>query len=307
MLAVLISMAAHAAGPWVPGTERGSLYLGVTGQQFSRLARDGAAGRDVVRVGEGVASLTMMALVRYGLSPRVAAELSVPFHHGHVARSDAQVCTDLGPDACTTTNTVGNIEGRLKGLILDELSGQPVSLSVAAELRFGALHAPVRDRLTGPGIGSMDIGPVVSVGRSGALASGYFAGSFDLGWRYRFPKTTSFPGPDGPITVPGSEFHSVLELILAPIQQFGVGPSFDAFVRPFGVDFQETDMTDIDRFTALRVADVRAGVKVLIKDVRHNAFVLSASRTVFAWNNPVDTFSLGVGVNIVDIGSKGDD
>lgn len=292
---------AQAAGPWVPGAGRTSVYLGVEGQRFNRVAAYSDDGVDNVRVGEGINTLTAVGVVQHGLGTRAALELVVPFHHGHASRPDVQLCADLGLDACRETNVVGVIEAEVKGLVLDELSGAPFSLAAVGEVRFGALAAKARSRLTGPGVGTMDLGVIGAIGRSGALgARGYYSLSLDLGWRYRVPHTTTYPLLNGDEVVPASEFHGDLQALFAPVPSVALGPSVLTLIRPWGRDFGAIEPTDIDRFSSLRVGDIRVGAKVILKDPAGNAFVLSVHRTVWAWNNPSDTLSVGAGVNLVN-------
>lgn len=294
---------AFASGPWVPGTGRTSLYLGIDGQRFTRVSASGDGASQKVDVGDGIQTVAAVAHLTHGLTPRIAVEFTLPVFHGHASRTDAEICS-IGLDACAPTNVVGVLQARVKGLMFDELSGSPLSVALEGEVRYGGLHATSRARLTAPGAGTLDFGPVVSVGRSGGLGSGYFASSLDLGWRYRVPHTRRYPQLIGDRSVPASEFHGAYELILAPIPAVGFGPAVGALLRPWGVDFLDLDGGDIDRFSALRVGEVRVGLKAVFKDEKHNAFVVSADRTVFAWNNPRDNFGLAIGVNITNLFSR---
>ena len=74
--------------------------------------------------------------------------------------------------------------------------------------------------------------------------------------------------------------------------------------RPGGLDWYELDLTDTDRFAALRVYNVRVGGMVIVRtisptDTDNLSFTFSALRTVAAMNNPTDVtiFSIGLSVN----------
>ena len=60
-------------------------------------------------------------------------------------------------------------------------------------------------------------------------------------------------------------------------------------------------MDDPDRFAALRIANVTAGAKLLIRDKKNHVFVTSVGRTVYAMNNPSDRIIVSFGVSVNDV------
>ena len=301
---VWLSSAFGGTGPWVPGTGNLNLYVGVEGQSFHRLKASGDGASESLDVGDGVSTFVAQAAMSYGISSRAEVSLSLPFQHSNVGREDAGVCTELGLDACKTTDTVGIIEARVKGLILDELSGAPVSLSLASAIRYGGLSAQYRARLTGAGEGTLDFGPAISIGRSGPMGQGYFVTSLDIEWLYRIPNTRSYPQLQGEEAVPGSEFLALWDLFLTPKSAVSFGPSVTGSWRPEGRDFLDLELEDIDRFSALRYAQVRVGGKLILRDKSNNSFSLAVYRTAVAWNSPSDTLTIGAGVSLVNLLSR---
>jgi len=297
LLVGLVSATAWAgAGPWVPGSGSGSLYVGLDGQQFQKVASGTGASRRVLDVGEGVSLVTAQGIVTYGIASRAEVEVRLPYHVNHVNRDDAALCAGLGADGCAPTQTVGVVYSHLKVLVADEVSGAPASLSVGALARFGGLVHPHRHRLTNAGEGTLDGGGFVSVGRSGGLGQGYWTVHADVAAMYRVPNTRRFPNQLGDRAVPGSELFGTVEGFGSPRRVVSVGPSVTWLWRPEGVDFGDIDPVDPDRFGSLRVATVTAGVKLLFRDPHDNAFVFGVSRTVLAVNNPPDQIGLSVGV-----------
>jgi len=295
------------AGPWVPGSGSGSVYLGVEGQQFQKVASGAGADRRVFDVGEGVNQVVAQGIVTYGIASRAEVEARLPFHFHHVNREDAALCPGLGPDGCAPTHTPGVLYSHLKVLVLDEVSGAPLSLSVGGLARFGGLVHGTRHRLTNAGEGTIDGGGFLSLGRSGALGSGYWTVFGDLGGRYRVPNTRSYPNQQGSRAVPGSELFGSVELLVAPQRVVSVGPAVTYLWRPAGVDYAQVDLSDPDRFGALRVTHVSAGAKLIFRDPNDNAFVFGVSRTVYAVNNPPDSFGISVGVALNRLFEGGDD
>lgn len=294
-----VTMAWAGSGPWVPGTGSGSLYLGVSGQQFRRLTGTLNGQPQDLEVGEGLAQVSAQGVLTYGIAPRVELEASLPAHFIHVLREDADLCMVLGDEACDPVRTVGTLRSHVKWLVLDEVSGAPLSLSVGGVARLGALVAPHRDKLTNAGEGTIDGGALLSLGKSGALGQGgYWSAYTDVVGLYRVPNTTSFPLLAGDRSVPGSEMHAVTDVLFAPKGLVAFGPAASFLWRPSGVDYGSIQLADIDRFSALRVAHLAAGAKVIFRDPVDNAIVVGLYRTVWAMNNPADQFTVSLGVSL---------
>jgi len=292
----LWAMAFGGSGPWVPGSGSGSLYLGADVQQFKKISTTTANGREPSELGEGINQFTTTGIVSYGVAPRAEVEVVVPVHFTHANRADADLCGALGADACAQTRTVGVIQGHLKVLVADELSGSPLSASVAGVVRFGSLVAEYRDRLTNVGEGTLDGGAKLSLGKSGALGEGYWSTSLDATGLYRVPNTQQYPLQQGDRSAPGSELLVNLDSFFAPKRVVAFGPSANWLWRPSGTDFDEIELADVDRFAALRVMQLNVGAKLVFRDTRDNAFVVGAFRTVHAVNNPSDQIGVSVGM-----------
>jgi hypothetical protein len=112
--------------------------------------------------------------------------------------------------------------------------------------------------------------------------------------RYRLPSTRLNDTP-----VPGSEFGAEADFVMVPDSRVGIGPAVSVFSRPTGVDFEEADLSDQDRFGTLRVMNVQAGLKAQVGTVGGATLNLSVFHSIYAVNNPL-VFSAGLGVSWVD-------
>jgi hypothetical protein len=216
---------ALAAGPWTVGTGVASLYVGADGDHFRTLAHPTDNGVQRDQLGDGLSSLGFRGIFSYGLTPRLQFDLSVPWRAVHVSRQDADICTTLGADACEDTRGTGVIEASMKGVVLDEVSGAPIGLSLSAILRYGGLTANHRDRLTSIGDGTTDSGPKLSIGRSAALgAKGSASAAAEVAWIYRIPNAHTYPLLQGDRNVPGSQFEGTLEVLASTNGIVSAGP-----------------------------------------------------------------------------------
>jgi hypothetical protein len=120
----------------------------------------------------------------------------------------------------------------------------------------------------------------------------------DLGYRYRFPKTTTFPNFTGNLRVPGSEFEGRLASLVSPNPYFGIGPAVSMMWRPQGLDWGEVDLTDPDRLSALRVFNMRAGGQVILRSRGGISVAASVFGTVWTVNNPSDVFVVSLGAQV---------
>ena len=296
---IFFSTALAISGTSVVGEGQLNVYLGVDAQRLERLQIQGPDGADaeVIDVGEGLSTVRGKVIATLGLANRVDFEVGVPYEHNQANRGDSAVCDALGLNACGTSSGLGVITGRAKWLMLDEYSGTPVSLAVSAEGRIGQFTAADRAQITARGEGTQDLGGVLALSRLGALRDGYWVAATEVGWRYRFPNTRSYPNFTGDGVAPNSEFTGRAEVVIAPWQAFGFGPVADVFWRPGGLDFKEADLTDIDRLAALRVASVRVGGTINVRTKKNLSGSLSVTHTVFSMNNPyVTTVSAGFSV-----------
>lgn len=291
------------SGPWVVGAGSSSVFVALESQRLNTLSTQLEDGPEEIEVGEGLSAQGARVIGTYGVQSRTEVELSVPWTRSYANRPDAELCGALGLEACRTTQGVGLINARVKGLLLDELFGSPVSLSLSLDARYGAFTAEQRARVTNLGEGTFDIGPSMAVGRSSSLrGGGDWSAYLEGGWRYRFANTNNFPSFSDP--VPSSEFHGEVKTLIAPGSgTFGLGPMAMGLYRPGGLDWYELvasgGLADPDRFSALTVHNVRVGAVVFLRGQSGVTLVTSVLRNVYARNNPTDSlfFSIGLGIN----------
>jgi hypothetical protein len=292
MLLLLATVASAGSGPWVLSEGDTAVYLGSSYERIGHLSNSkGSFSDEVAQVDDGLEKFGVQGIIGYGIHNRFDLELDIPWSYNAANRTDGALCTSIGLSACETTEGIGVITGRAKALLLDELTGAPLSISLAAELRYGGLTNATRQRLTNLGEGTTDIGPQLMVGRGGGLGNGYWNGYFQTGWRYRFPNTNVDSAP-----IPGSEITADLEVLGGAASWWSLGMASEMLWRPEGRDIETTDFADPDRFGALRVFSLRAGGKLILRSSQRVSFVMSAMGTVYSENNPSDAFLLSAGL-----------
>ncbi|MCA9569389.1 MAG: hypothetical protein KC656_16190 [Myxococcales bacterium] len=305
ILALLVQHASAGNGPWVPGQGQLQMYAGVDAQRFERVKAYGLPdGPAEVTVGGGVSSFRGVLDLTYGIASRTEVELVLPVQHAWAAHPEQDLCVAFGLGACRPTTSVGVVETRAKVLLLDEVSGAPLSVAVGGVLRFGGLTAGTRERFTNAGEGTTDFGIRLSAGRSGALGGGYYVTNLDLQGLYRVPNSRTFPNLAGDLTVPGPEVAAGLDLLVAPRQSVALGPTVGVSARPMGLDIGEMladGVTDVDRFTSLNYAQARAGGKLVLQDPSYNSVTFSVVQAFYARNNPIDTLSFSAGVSLSNL------
>jgi hypothetical protein len=291
-------VAVAGSGPWTVGAGRATVYAAVEGQRFGRLAIDRGDARQVVDVGEGLQKFGAKGIATIGLANRVDVELAVPWMRAEATRQDDALCGALGLGACETTQGIGIVESRGKVLLLDEYFNAPLSLSVGAELRLGQLTADDRERITNLGEGTLDAGPFLALGRTASLGGqGYLSAWAQGGYRFRSRNTDAYPlaDPKKDLAAPRDEVAASAQVLVSPSGRWSVGPDVAFLYRP-GPDFSELDLTDVDRFAALGVTALRVGGVGTIRASDHLTGVLSVLGTAVAVNNPVDSWTVGVGL-----------
>jgi hypothetical protein len=296
-LVILLLAAATDAragsGPWVVSEGDLNVYSELEYQRISELAISSNGEEvDVIAVDDGIETFGAKAIATYGLRERIDLELQVPWYRAEANTTTGPICTTLGLQACVTTEGLGAVTAKVKGLLVDELALAPVSLSVAGVARFGAFTSDERARITNLGEGTTDLGGVLAVGRSGGLLDGFWSGWAQVGWLHRFPNQ-EFRG----IAVPGGELLADAEVMAGARRWWSLGPSVSLLHRPEGVDFVQADVTSVDRFSMLRVTSLRGGGKLVLRSSERTALVLSGLTTLAAVNNPY-VFSFGAGVSI---------
>jgi hypothetical protein len=68
--------------------------------------------------------------------------------------------------------------------------------------------------------------------------------------------------------------------------------------RPVGLEWEELDLTDPDRFAALTVANLKVGGLVVVRSRGDVSGSLSILRTAAAYNNPTDVWTLSLGLQV---------
>jgi hypothetical protein len=303
MVACFVSGPAWAgSGPWILASGDHQVYVGADAQHFRNFApSSGSYGGETLVVGNGISSLGFVGIVSMGLGGRFEAEFEVPWFTVFGHDPESEVCVLLGLDACARTQGIGVVRVQAKGQVLDELYGAPFSLSLGMALRFGQLTAEYRERVTTLGEGTFDIVPQLSIGRVGNFGSkgAYWSVNGDLGVMYRIPLDTSYPGYDHPIPGVGIVFEQ--STLFTPFEMVTFGPTFSLLSQPTGLEFEELDLGQVDRFAALRILSMRAGLKMFIRDGKRLTFVLGVQRTVYAENNPADVVAFNTGISIRDL------
>lgn len=288
-------------GPWVLGAGDQQVYVGLDAQRLGNLAvSSGSYADDVIQVDQGVTTLGGKLIGTFGLNRLVEVELELPYQYAF-QNDPGPVCEAVGLDACEPTHGVGVIVARGKVLLLDELLGKPLSISLGLDVRFGQPTFRFRERITNLGEGTFDIEPRLSLGRIGGLGGkgGYFSIYGDVGFRWRFPIDKDY-GEDG-LAIPGWELTGNLESLFTPTGLVSIGPAVGVLWRPVGVDFEDVDLADPNRFAALRILALDAGAKLLIRSGRSVTFALGVFHTIYAENNPQDVLKVSLGVAFRDL------
>lgn len=299
LLTLLCGPALAGSGPWVVSEGDLSFFGGAEYQRFTQLALStGSSSPDVVDVDNGLETVGAKLVGSYGLRDRVELELQLPWYRVDANTTDGAVCAALGLGACETTSGLGIVTARVKGLMLDELAGSPLSLALGGEMRFGQSTADTRERITNLGEGTTDLGAFASVGRSGGLADGFWSAWLEGGYRYRFPNT-DFPRG----SAPGSEITGDFEFLAGARRWWSIGPSASLLWRPSGYDVEDilgsaALATDVDRWAALSVTNLRVGAKAIVRSSERVDLVAGVLATAYAVNNPSDVLSVSLGLSV---------
>ncbi len=299
LTALFLEPALAGSGPWVISEGDTSVYMGVESQTISKLALStGAyATDDLLPVDDGIETTSAKVVLTHGIRRRIEMDIDVPWVRVEANRPGGASCTSLGKGTCATTRGFAPITTRVKGLVLDELRGSPIGLSIGGAVRFGQWTSPTRDRVTNLGEGTTDIGPTLAIGRSGGLGDGYWSAHVDTAWMFRGSNVADASPP-----IPGNEWTVDAELLGGLQTWWSLGPVVTFWTRPQGVDVEDllgdpALATDIDRFARLRAHSVRVGGKLLLRSSSRTTFVAGAWTTAGAVNNPLVTgVSIGLSV-----------
>lgn len=302
-------LAQASTGPWLLGAGDESVYVGLDAQRFGTLAlSSGSYADDVVTVDDGLTSLGGKIIGTFGLTRRVELELEFPVVYTF-ANGQGAVCGSLGLGACEPSAGVGVLVARSKFLVVDELAGAPLTLSLGLDLRFGQPTFDMRARITASGQGTFDLEPRVGLGRIGSLrqGKGYWSLFVDGGFRYRLPLDQAF-GPDG-VPAPGYEITANLENLWSPVPMVSFGPAVSLLTRPVGLDVEQVLadpalLGDPDRFSGINLTVLDAGGKLILRNGRNITFAAAVFYTLYARNNPSDVLKVSVGVGFRDLFRK---
>ncbi|MFN7145900.1 MAG: hypothetical protein ACK4YP_19140 [Myxococcota bacterium] len=293
MLASLVAAAFAGTGPWTLPEADLSVYAGAEYQRIGRLATStGSWSDDVLDVDEGIEKMGGQIILGYGVRDHVDIEIGVPYYVVTANRTDGPLCSAIGLRGCDTTTGLGVVTTRVKGLFIDELVGAPLSVAGGAELRLGQATDATRARVTNLGEGTADVGGFLTAGRSGGLGGGYWSSYAEIAGRYRFPNTDA-----GGTPVPGAELSADLEWLGGLHPAWAVGPAVNLLWRPTGIDIEDIDYTDPDRFARLRVLNIRAGGKLIVRSSQRTSIALAAFGTPYAMNNPADQVIVTAGIS----------
>lgn len=293
MLLTFVTTTLAGTGPWTLPEGEVSLYAGASYERITRLSTStGSWTDDVIDVDEGLEKAGAQLIVGYGVREHVEVEIGLPYQYVSANRTDGPLCGALGMQACATTEGLGLIQARLKGLVVDELLGAPLSFAVGGELRLGQHTNETRMRVTNLGEGTTDVAGFASLGRSGGLGRGYWSGYLEVLGRYRFPNTDL-----GGTPVPGSELQADLEWLGGLHPSWAIGPSVNMLWRPEGDDIETLQAADPDRFGALSVLNVRAGGKLIVRSSARTSVAVAVFGTPYSVNNPADQIIVTAGLS----------
>lgn len=290
----LLSAPAWAgSGPWTLSQDDRSVYVGANYVRWSRFAGgEGSFVGEPNDVGSAVTRTDLALHLTYGLLNVAEFEFSVAYAWSGVSRFDIAPCTDLPLGPCETVQGLAPVNARFKVRVLDEFVGAPLSVAFGPTFRFADPTRGDRQRITSIGDGQTDLGGFVVAGRSGGLGGTWsYAGYLELAARHRL-KIADI----GEIRIPGDEALATADVLVYPRNEIAVGLALDVLHRPQGTDFEDLDPLDPDRFTGLSATSVKLGPKVIVKSVDNISFVVSSLFSVYARNNPIDAWAIGVGV-----------
>jgi len=291
LLIVAVLSAAHAgSGPWTLSPGDSDYYLGAESRRATALVN--GAGEAGTLPGGGVSTTGAVGVISVGIVSRVEGTVMLPVYRSRTLDSTDARCDELGLQACAASQGVGALSVRVKGLLLDELYGPPLSVALTGELRLGDLTAPTRARLTALGEGTTDVGAFLSAGRSGGFGSeGLWSAFGEAGYRYRFPNATLDGDP-----LPGSELLGSLEALVGPSPTWIAGPAAYAMFRPQGFDLEDADLTSAERYVGLSAANIHVGGKLILRSSAQWSVALSVLRTAWSRNSFGEELIISAGV-----------
>ena len=286
------SIGLAGTGPWTLQAREHNVYLGTDYFRYGRF--NGALPN--VTLDTEIVSAGLTGVWTFGMAYGLEGEVVARFEGVRVADPRPALCNEGVPaDWCDPTSGLGDVAARLKWQVVDEAYGFPLSWAFSVGTRTGEAYAPKRGRLTTLGDGSTDVGGGVSLGRTGVLGrAGWYRFSTDAYYWYRFPS-----GQRNGQKVPSDEVTGEIAMLLAPNPRFGFGPAVAGFTRIGGIDLNppEADFGDPDFWNSLAATQLKVGGKLGVYSIDNGPTVsVSALWTVYARNNPRDTFALSVGI-----------
>lgn len=280
-----LSSALAGDGPWTLDADEQNLFFGLDYFQYSAFDAGSGDARDLV---SPITAMGFTGVWTAGLRRGVEVEVKIPFESARA--QDPEACRAAAPVEgwCVTSAGLGDIGGQLKVRVLDELYGRPLTLSLSSGVRTGELYADDRQRLTTLGDGQTDIGGGLSLGRTDVLGAGWYRASVDAWYWRRFD--VSEVNLDDEIAVSAAGMVAVWP-------SWGMGPAVHSFFRLGGLDVGQADFTAPDVWSTLAARQAQVGFKLgVFGQGRAPTFSLTVLRTVWAQNNPTDTFSVSAGL-----------
>ena len=294
LLLALTAPAHGGNGPWTLGDGDISMYGEAQYQQWQRAA--GATG-EAMSIGNRVLLTRLNAGFSYGLLPGVEIEGKLGLAISTTSDPSLGLCAEF---SCKSLTGVLPIEAKLKWQILDEISGPPISLAIAATTRMGAHTAGDRHRITSYGEGTTDFGGLLSIGRAGGLGSIGYAIWADIQYRHRVPVGIPL-APDATGSeigaIPADEIVLITDWMLLVTNQISIGPTLDFLYRIDGTTLAEMSPLQRDSIASLQAKVLKVGAKAGIRSSTNTAINIAFLYTVYARNNPSDLFLLSVGVS----------
>lgn len=295
LLLLSVSPAQASEGPWTTSPGLHNIYLGLIGERFQCFEAD---GRSSSACGSGLGTKVPVAQVgakvfyRTGLNKKTDVAIGVPVGQSFTTEPTSSSQYD-------TTAGVGTIQGRIRRRIG---SLGDVGFATGAGLKTGALHRSTRDRITNLGEGSTDLTGSLYMGSTGLSLRRFHTSSIDLSYTYRLAQTA-----DSAVgRIPADEINATAVSLLAVSSKLGLGLSADAAWRLWGQQLtpEKLVVSGDDRWAALAAAQVKLGGRIVIYPGERAPYLqLSAMRTVWARNNPLDTTQLEIAMGI-DLGRR---
>jgi hypothetical protein len=237
---------------------------------------------------DDISNAQIFGSLSIGITDYLDISLQVPFRTVW-AGSEAPNIDDFH-----TTIGIGRMNVGTKILINPDGGTLPFTISMYTGIRNGSFHSKYRERITNLGEGTLDVGFGLLAGKVDFLWSGFYWIETSGYYWYRQPITrnTAFPN---------DEISYTLEMGYAFHPKFGIASCTYGYDRIGGLNYPTTDtdptIQTIDRWAALDASQIKTGLKI-------NHYIGDAWTTnlqflysVYAKNNPINEYWMGIGIN----------